>query len=399
VFVLLGFAYVTMWEGLPSGPFDVWRAPSDLWGSWLAAVSLLHGHFRTEYATDPGAVLLLVPAAGPGHALGLNVGPDFTAYFAPNGWLLAGPYALAVSCLPLFAVDSLGRAWDLSPTRRMLLALSLVAVLFNPTILWGHPEGAVAVGLLLFAVDRARRRQWSRAGWLIGAAALAQPFALLGLPAVAVAAWTRGDDGVRDAWRVGWRAVVPYVLSLLPALIFAWGTTTRWLLHQPNWPSLNHRTPFTSLASQVPNQYGAVTSGPGRMVALAMAVVLAVILVRRRPDDERVVLWSIATSFFVWVGVESVIDSYYVWPALALGLLLAARGGSARFGAAMALAVFTTVVANVHLHGMWPWWTAVMVPSAALLVLTWPDRATAPREERQRTRRGPLARIPVSASP
>ena len=52
----------------------------------------------------------------------------------------------------LFAADALAERLGASLPKRFLLAAAEATALWNVTIRWGHPEDAVAVGLLLYAV-------------------------------------------------------------------------------------------------------------------------------------------------------------------------------------------------------------------------------------------------------
>jgi hypothetical protein len=61
--------------------------------------------------------------------------------------------------------------------------------------------------------------------------------------------------------------------------------------------------------------------------------------------------------------------AYYVWPVLAVGLLVAALGSTRRFGAAIAVAVVTTVVLQWGL-GQWPWWVLSVGAVTVLLVVS-----------------------------
>lgn len=379
-FVVVGFDYVIVWNGLPAGPFDVWLAPSDLWGTYLAAVSLAHGHFSTLYVAVPGAVLLLVPVAAVGHALGLEVGPEFSAFAAPTGWILVGPYVLGLTTIPLFAADRLCRRRGVGSARRLALALALAVVLANATVKWGHPEDAVALGLVLFAVDAGADGRWRAAGWLVGLAVVVQPFALLAVPALgafALGRGTEGGEGRRRAWALLWRSVLPYAAALGPALLLDWSASSQWLLHQPNFPQENHPTPFTAWAHPIPHSLGGVSAGPGRLVALVVAVAVSAAVARFRPPAPWLTLWVVALSFAVWLAAETVLDSYYVVPSLAVGLVVAAARGPVRLMVAAAAAVVATWFSNVRWQGVWPWWLIVVALVTTVLVAAWPGRLAA----------------------
>ena len=60
---------------------------------------------------------------------------------------------------------------------------------------------------------------------------------------------------------------------------------------------------------------------------------------------------------------------YYVWPVLAMGLVVAARCSRLRFAASIVIAILTTVVAQWNL-GWLPWWSIDVIGAAGLLVIT-----------------------------
>jgi hypothetical protein len=373
--LLIGLDYVFLWEGLPRGPFGIWLTPSDLWGTYLASISLVHGHLTSAYAALPGSLIVMAPAAALGNALHLEVGPNFAAFAAPNGWLLVGPYTLVLAAIPLFAADAIAEQLGSSRRTRLALALLEAIVLANVTIKWGHPEDAISGGLMLFAARDVANGRWRRAGWLLGAAIAVQPFAVLALPAlITVAAVTHR----RQAVPLFVRSVVPIAVLLLPALVFDWHEATQWIIHQPNFPYFNHLTPWTSLATRIPGRFVAVSAGPGRLIGVAVATALSVVVCRRHAQRLEVVLWAIEAAFFLWLAVESVMDSYYTWPVLALGLLLCARRKRWRLAAAGAVAIFVTWFSNVAWTGIWPWWIILMAGLLAMLALSWPGASSSP---------------------
>jgi hypothetical protein len=368
--LVLGNAYVVMWAALPRGPFNTWLAPSDLWGTYLASVQLVHGQLSPAYAAYPGILLIFAPAAVIGSIFNLEVGPNFAAFAAPTGWVLMGPLEIALASVAVFACDAVAETFGVPRSRRFVLALAEAAVLSSLTIKWGHPEDALAVGLVIYAALEASTGRWRRSGWLLGVAIVVQPLALVAIPALATAAAV-----ARPRRQIGpmlGRTVVPGLVVLVPALIADWGQLSYWLLHQPNYPAYNHTTPFTSISPVILYQgFYAVSGGPARMVAVGLSVVIGVLMCRHRPSLQRL-LFVLALVFFVRVIFESVLDAYYTWPVLALALVLAARTTWLRFGAAIAVSLFATWFSNLFWIGVWPWWGIMMGVLAVLVALCWP---------------------------
>ena len=95
---------------------------------------------------------------------------------------MAGPYQIALCCVTLFAADALAEQLGVRFWKRGLLAGASAGILWSVSARWGHPEDAVAVGLLLYAVLAQARARLGLAGWLAGAAVCVQPLVLLAIP-------------------------------------------------------------------------------------------------------------------------------------------------------------------------------------------------------------------------
>ncbi|HTU08689.1 MAG TPA: hypothetical protein VMG13_24295, partial [Trebonia sp.] len=175
-----------------------WALPYDLWGTLIAAVRLAHGNIGGLYAAPtglvslPGAAVILVPCAIVITLTGLSLQIPGPHNLHPPVWLVAGPYQIALCCVTLFAADALAEQLGVTRWKRALLAAASASVLWNVSARWGHPEDAVAVGLLLYAILALSRSRIALAGWLAGAAVCVQPLVLLPLPLLlAVLPWRR----------------------------------------------------------------------------------------------------------------------------------------------------------------------------------------------------------------
>ncbi len=185
--ILIGITS-TLWWAPVSGGRLVWSVPHDLWGTMLAASRLLHGDLGGLYTkptgliTLPGGALILVPVVAVIDAAGLSLrlpGPHFPQ---PGAWLLAGPYETALSAVALFAADAIAEHLGLRKRQRAALAAAGAVMAWNVSVRWGHPEDAVAVGLLLYAVLALARGRTGRSAWLVGAALAIQPLVVLAVP-------------------------------------------------------------------------------------------------------------------------------------------------------------------------------------------------------------------------
>jgi len=179
--ILIGMAG-TIW-----GPVyyheTAWAVPDDLWATLVAAQRLLHldlaGLYTapTNLVSFPGAAVILVPVAALMDLAGIPIHAGRQGVH-PAGWLVAGPLETILSALVLFAADALAQRMGVNRLKRFVLAAASATALWNVSIRWGHPEDAVAIGLLLYAVLALADERPNRAAWLAGFAVAVQPLEL-----------------------------------------------------------------------------------------------------------------------------------------------------------------------------------------------------------------------------
>jgi hypothetical protein len=385
----------------------VWALPDDLWATLTAAQRLLHLHLSglytppTNLVSFPGSAVILVPLAVLLDAAGLplRAGPQ-PAH--PAEWLLIGPYTVVISAVALFAADALAEHLGLSRPKRFLLAAASATALWNPTIRWGHPEDAVATGLLLYGVLALSKEKTATAGWLLGAAVAVQPLVLLAVPLLIAVLEPRRIAGFLA------RAAAPSVVLLGVAAAANWHATFTAVTKQPNWPKVDHPTPWLFLAPRLGN--GTVAAGPARTLAIVVACLCAVyVAIRWRSSHSQnqsqkewtreeltAVLWWTAAALALRCVFESVMVSYYVWPALAVALIPGSRNWP-RLLTTGAAAVTLTFVAQGSSHSPWGWWGPVVALLGLVLLFagTWPARSR-PRS-RPRAEPGPVLAMDPSA--
>jgi hypothetical protein len=363
-FVVTGMAYSLFWAPVVRH-HPYWVTPGDLWATYRAAHWVGWGDLGGIYGsgaglvTYPGILVVLAPLAMFTGAFGLTEAfPRFVPH--PTAWLALGPASLLLCSIPLFACDAAAERLGISRRRRAALCLAEACVLWNVSVFWGHPEDAVAVGLALYALVFALDRRWTGAGWLFGAAMATQPLVILMFPVLLALGGRRRVAGLAV------RGFAPAFALVLTPLISQFHATTHALLDQPNFPGVDHATPWTVLAPVLGGRGHSlvVAAGPGRIVALVLACGLGwwARRWRERPD---LILWAAATALALRCFTESVMVAFYIWPALAIGLLVAAHAGRLRLGIAAATAIGITIVSQWRL-GELPWW-AIM--SAGLVVV------------------------------
>ena len=163
-------AYFFLW-GPTVQHVPIWETPGDLWDTFAAANALDHGHFGAIYApinafyAFRGILVVLAPVAALTNAFGMSAGvfPNH-GFLHPQAFLLLGPYEVLLSVFALFACDALAELLGVDWRRRGTLALAEGVVLFNVSVLWGHPEDAVAVGLVIYSLVAALDGCFPRAG-------------------------------------------------------------------------------------------------------------------------------------------------------------------------------------------------------------------------------------------
>ncbi|WP_157695595.1 hypothetical protein [Nakamurella panacisegetis] len=372
-----------------------WSVPHDLWRTLVAGDRLRHWNVGglytqpTALVTFPGAALVLVPIVLviDGAGLGLAFQTVHNPY--PAAWLVAGPYEIALSASVLFAADRVAERFGATRPTRLLLALAGAVTLWSVSVRWGHPEDAVAVALFLYGALALADGRRARSAWLIGAAVAVQPLVLLAYPMVLVMLPRPKVIGYLV------RSALPAVVLLGTAAAANWTATLRAVTSQPNFPSRNHPTPWTSLAPEMSN--GAVAAGPGRLLAVVCAVACALVLARRLRgragsgvwDDAVLVefLWWTAAALALRCVFETVMVAYYLWPVLIVALVAASRSRSRLVPVAVASAALT-FLAEAPWHGPWIWWGAMTAGLAVVLAAarpagrSTPEPAVAPTSDR-----------------
>jgi hypothetical protein len=375
----------TVWWGPQLAGKTTWALPHDLWGTMAAARRLWHLNVSGLYTqptglvTFPGAAVILVPAVAVIDAAGLSLQVPGAQNAYPAAWLLAGPYQIALSAVVLFAADAIAERMGVARRRRAVLAAASAVAVWSVCVRWGHPEDAVAVGLLLFGILALADSRAERFAWLAGAAVAVQPLVLLALPIVAAVIRPRRLAGFLA------RAAAPAVLVLGAAIVANWRATFTAVTSQPNFPTVNHPTVWASFAPPLGN--GTVAAGPARAFAILAACGCALVVGRRwraarhtatwSPETLGEVLWWAAVALALRSVFEPVMVAYYLWPTLAVALVAASRSWS-RLVATSLTAAALTGASQVPWHSPWTWWAPMIAGLALTLFFA---RVPAERED------------------
>ena len=395
--MVVGMAYLLFFNSLVHHQ-PTWATGGDLWGIFRAAHYIGWGSLGGVYTEGngvvalPGMEVLLAPVAMVSGSFGLGetYGPFVTAH--PGAALLLMPAELLAASTVVFACDALAERLAVVRRHRMWLSVTVGIVALAATSIWGHAEDCLAVTFALYAIKAALDDRWTTAGWLMGFGFAVQPLVALLVPLMVGAA-----PGVRRLGVVVRAAALPAALAVVAFLGDA-QDAYRALVQQPTPPSINHATPWVSLSPVItpagivhihgvrilPHTSNYVTAviggtaervtqvagGPGRLIYVALAVLVGVV-VWRRPQTPVRLVWLAGLVLAGRCFFEPVMTPYYLAPPLFLCLVLAARQSGRRFAAAVILALEVTVFAYHHLNP-WVWWLPVVASMAAILALGYP---------------------------
>ncbi len=389
-----GMAYFFWWGAVVGSP-AVWVPPGDIWATIRSSDYVVWGYFGgiysagTKLVTFPGILLVLAPVSALSNALRLQEAFPFMVPH-PTAWLVIGPYVLLVGCLPLFAFDALGVRMGLSMARRALLMVGEVIVIWQVLVLWGHPEDTIAIGVACYALMATFDGRWVAAGWLFGIALAFQPLVLLIYPVALIALSRHPNVTVREWAGMFARSVVVPVALLAAPLISNWRASTRALVDQPNFPTVDHPTPWLVLAPHLSRARSSsgldeVSAGPPRAIAVITAIALAW-RSRRWSVDLPTLTWLASACLAVRCFFEAVMVPYYVWPAIGVALVSAARRGVLNLTVCLAAGLGATVWSYVRI-GSWSYWLVLVLLLALMLTAAVPVRFGA-----LRLVRGPVVR-------
>ena len=356
-----------------------WALPDDLWGTLIAAQRLAHLNlaglytYPTQLVSLPGAAIILIPAIAVIDPAGLQLTVPHAHGAYPSVWLFAGPYQVAISAVALFAADAIAERLGATRPKRFWLAAASATALWSVTVRWGHPEDAVAVGLFMYAILALADARPVRSAWLAGAAVAVQPLVLLAFPLLAAVVEPRRLPGYVA------RAAAPGTLLLAAAATANWTATAHAVTSQPNYPAIDHPTPWIYLAPHIAD--GQVAAGPGRILAIVAALGCALVVARRwrairtagrwGPGALTELLWWTAVALALRSAFEPVMVSYYLWPPLAVALAAAASDWS-RLLPVGCITVGLTFFSQVQWHNPWSWWSPMVAGLALALFFARP---------------------------
>src|SRR6266702_3503058 len=165
-----------------------------------------------------------------------------------------------------------------------------------------------------------------------------------------------------------WLFAGPYQVAISAVLLSAaaaanWTATVHAVTSQPNYPAIDHPTPWIYLEPLSPRLAdGQVAAGPGRILAIAAALGCALVVARR---------WRAARVPAAGRWGPGALTELLWWTALALALAAAASDWS-RLLPVGCTAVGLTFFSQVQWHNPWSWWTPMIAGLALALFFARP---------------------------
>jgi len=352
----------------------VWYSPKDLWLSFRGAQYLVWGDYAQglRYVSAPGTAVLLAPPAFVAYHLGRVAAFPFPLP-KPPAWVVLAPYIAAVGSSIVFGVHSLGSALGIQRGRQSLLDWLTVPFAVPVVALWGHPEDVVALAVTMVGASAAIRGRWRHAGWLFGFACALQPLVLLFIFPLMALATPRRWLGILV------RTAVPTALLMAVPVVSTGGDVVRFM-QEPNWIHPNFPTPLLWLSPSAGHDL--VSAAPERALAVLIAAVIG-LLAWRRQVSPLGAIWCGALAMAVRVAVEPVLTPYYLWPMVALILVVIA---AAPDWWALGPVVTVSVLSYFH-REPWLYWAPIVLLSVVAVVATGralpapaADRSVAPGE-------------------
>jgi hypothetical protein len=400
VMVTATMAYTLLWGPLVHHG-SYWFMPGDLWGTFRSAHYVAWGDIGDVYqretglVTLPGISVILAPIAFISNHLQLSESFPYPIAH-PTAWLILGPVEAALGASVLLPLDRLAGRLGLATNRRVALCCAEAVVLWPVVAIWGHPEDPLAMTFALYGLLAAFDGRWRSCGWWWGLALVTQPLVVLALPLIFAMAPAR-------RWaRLALQSALPTIALVAIPLAQEWSSTTRALFKQPNYPSIDHPTPWLAFAPVLEKAHpivlrrfgtgprpghtifastlvhtiagNVVAAGPGRTISIALSVLVGVWAFRHRPDVAQVV-WLVALALSLRCVFEAVMNPYYLWPPLAVVLVLSVREWR-RFLVCVVSAAAVTVW-SYHHTGPWLWWLPVVILLGVCLASAFPGLSKA----------------------
>lgn len=263
----------------------------------------------TSLVVPPLGPLTLTPLALISSAFGF-VEPFPMPLPRPSVLLISIPYLAIFATFFFFAVRQFVSRFGLGGGR--IVEVSSTLIVSFALMPWGHIEDVAAIAFVVLGFVKLSEGKALNASYLFGVAIAFQPFALLFvIPALLILVRGRRDCVISFS-----RAAIPSIAVYLPLMVTSPLTTINTLLHQNNFPSVDH---LTIVGLVIDGGAKSIAAGPPRLALIL--VVIAVSLLMRY--SRRYSIHSYSEVFLVIallsagrIFFEPVMVPYYVIPTL-----------------------------------------------------------------------------------
>jgi hypothetical protein len=263
------------------------------------------------YPYTPGLPLLLSPLGWLGDRFALTDNLKY-AVPRPGMFLLVAPAVVLLAIVPLLSSVGAALRGYLEPGRIIAVQWAVTFATAAVTVVYLHPEDAIACAGLVGSASAVSKGQWRRAGVLAAVAILFKQWAAI--PAVVLVAAVPRRDRLMFAF---YTYALPALL-MLPFFLATFSATSDAMTGAQATLSVGHQQLWTSAAFRS----DLVSATPLRFLWLLCALGIAWTL--RNRTELPVLLAAIGLVMLARLLCEPTIFAYYLGPAFALGIICAA---------------------------------------------------------------------------
>ncbi|MHB1583627.1 MAG: hypothetical protein ACYCU7_11495 [Acidimicrobiales bacterium] len=285
-------------------------------------------------------------------------------YVEGIAWVVPIAVGYVAGFSSLLPIDRLIRRTGARAARRVAAMALVVPAMWFMQVVWGHPDDALAVGLLVCAISGALENRWGSSAWILGIGIAVQPLVLLGVPVFL------GLAGLRRWPNLLVRLAVPGMLAVSVPMLADPRDTWRQVVEQPTYPVVGHPTPWIAV---VPHPLAhVVDAGWPRMLGTLLACALGWWLTQRRTPDTTTVIWSLALCLSLRCVFETVVFPYYIVPPLVMAFLLVGQVTGLRMVLVALIAAGGGALVGWHTHDHLVYWLGMVASLGSVLWLTRP---------------------------
>lgn len=326
-----------------------WLYSADFFAEMRDAHLIAWGGYQLLYTSGTS---LVAPPLGPLSLTPLAILSSLFGFVEPYPLPFPRPQVLfiAIPYLAIFATFfflAVRRFTSRFGIRKcLLLDVSVTVVASFVLMPWGHTEDVAAMAFALLGFVALSKNKFRSAAYLFGVAVAFQPFAVLFVvPSLLILVY----DG-RESLVALIRTAIPAFAVYIPLLLTSPIATVETMLHQNNFPSIDHLT-VVGLVIKGPSR--SIAAGPPRLLLVLVVLGVSIYIRYARRDSIRsygevfliVALLSAGRVFF-----EPVMVPYYLVPTLVYLMLAGVFFGA--YFKARTLALFVASSIEIYVASL-----------------------------------------------